>query len=290
MSLATMVARMLEEALANLRLPARQIDGQMGGAQLPPPGAGVPYAGSAHTHPLSELEQSGATTGQVPVWSGSAWAPGTVSGGGGMSNPMTTAGDLIQGGSSGTPQRLAVGSNGQVLTVVSGAPAWAAAAGGGVALSQLGTTSVGGLTENMVTRTLWLKQITPSTNGLLLGVSGAIAGNGGNVFGYYAAVYSNVSGAPGVILSYVPFSRDFDAFFSTTRRWLTIPLIVPVVAGTSYWIGIGRKDNNGTGNPTIAYAAGGSDRTALPTGDWIADTATITTTTRNYSIYATVLS
>jgi hypothetical protein len=47
------------------------------------------------------------------------------SGGAGMSNPMTTAGDIIDGGSSGTPQRLAIGTTGQQLTVVAGAPAWA---------------------------------------------------------------------------------------------------------------------------------------------------------------------
>lgn len=49
----------------------------------------------------------------------------------GFANPMTTAGDLIDGGASGTPQRLGIGTTGQVLTVVSGAPAWAAAGGGG---------------------------------------------------------------------------------------------------------------------------------------------------------------
>lgn len=43
-------------------------------------------------------------------------------------NPMTTAGDIIKGGTSGAPERLAVGSNGNVLTVVSGAPAWSAPA------------------------------------------------------------------------------------------------------------------------------------------------------------------
>ena len=37
--------------------------------------------------------------------------------GGGMSNPMTTAADLIVGGSGGTPARLAKGTDGQVLTV-----------------------------------------------------------------------------------------------------------------------------------------------------------------------------
>jgi len=37
--------------------------------------------------------------------------------GGGMTNPMTTAADLIVGGTSGAPARLAKGSDGQVLTV-----------------------------------------------------------------------------------------------------------------------------------------------------------------------------
>lgn len=46
-------------------------------------------------------------------------------GGGGMTNPMTTAGDIITGGTSGAAQRLAGGVNGQRLTMVSGAPAWA---------------------------------------------------------------------------------------------------------------------------------------------------------------------
>jgi hypothetical protein len=41
------------------------------------------FAAASHTHPLSPLTQSGATTGQVASWNGSAWAPATVSGGGG---------------------------------------------------------------------------------------------------------------------------------------------------------------------------------------------------------------
>ena len=45
-------------------------------------------------------------------------------------NPMTTLGDLIRGGTDGVPMRLAIGPNGHVLTVVSGAPAWAASPGG----------------------------------------------------------------------------------------------------------------------------------------------------------------
>lgn len=50
----------------------------------------------------------------------------------GIANPMTTAGDVIYGGASGTPTRLAIGTAGQVLKVNSGAtaPEWGAAAGG----------------------------------------------------------------------------------------------------------------------------------------------------------------
>jgi len=38
-------------------------------------------AAASHTHPLSALTQSAATAGQVPVWSGSAWAPSGISAG-----------------------------------------------------------------------------------------------------------------------------------------------------------------------------------------------------------------
>ena len=61
-------------------------------------------------------------------YTGSAWveeAGGGGGGGGGMTNPMTTAGDIITGGAAGAAQRLAAGVNGQRLTMVSGAPAWA---------------------------------------------------------------------------------------------------------------------------------------------------------------------
>ena len=40
-------------------------------------------AAVSHTHILSDLAQSGATTNQVPQWNGLAWVPATVSGGGG---------------------------------------------------------------------------------------------------------------------------------------------------------------------------------------------------------------
>jgi hypothetical protein len=53
------------------------------------------------------------------------YGPGTVPVGA-LINPMTAAGDLIDGGTAGAAQRVAIGSTGQVLTVVGGVPAWAA--------------------------------------------------------------------------------------------------------------------------------------------------------------------
>lgn len=62
---------------------------------------------------------------------GSAWEDVSAAGSGGMTNPMTTAGDIIYSSDgSGTPARLGVGSNGEVLTLASGVPSWAAASGG----------------------------------------------------------------------------------------------------------------------------------------------------------------
>lgn len=90
--------------------------------------------------------------GEYWVWDGSAWSnegppsnsarlslyPGTADDDGLLwdatahdyvtgpvvRNPMTAAGDLIYGGSDGKPARLAIGAEGQVLTVIAGVPVW----------------------------------------------------------------------------------------------------------------------------------------------------------------------
>jgi hypothetical protein len=85
--------------------------------------AGTPIAMGVRQEGLRVWNKA---TDATYVWSGSAWVVAT----GGMANPMTTAGDLITGGASGTPTRLAAGSNGQVLTLAAGVPSWAASGGG----------------------------------------------------------------------------------------------------------------------------------------------------------------
>ena len=40
------------------------------------------FAAASHTHTLSDLTQSGASTNQIPQWNGSAWVPATITSGG----------------------------------------------------------------------------------------------------------------------------------------------------------------------------------------------------------------
>ena len=61
-------------------------------------------------------------------------------------NPMTTAGDIIIGGTSGAPARLAATTDGYVLTLASGVPVWSASSGGGFSnpMTTAGDLIVGG--------------------------------------------------------------------------------------------------------------------------------------------------
>jgi hypothetical protein len=69
-------------------------------------------------------------TNVTTYYTGSAWANVDTTG---MTNPMTTTGDVIYSSSGSTPARLGIGTAGQVLQVNSGAtaPEWATPAGGG---------------------------------------------------------------------------------------------------------------------------------------------------------------
>ncbi len=69
----------------------------------------------------------------------------TGSAGGGFANPMTAAGDLIYGGTSGAATRLPIGAAAQVLTVSGGLPAWVAnPAGFANPMTTLGDLITGG--------------------------------------------------------------------------------------------------------------------------------------------------
>lgn len=64
---------------------------------------------------------SGADAGKFKVGDGTTvWSSLAYFSTGSLTNPMTTAGDIIYGGASGTPTRLGIGTAGQVLKVATG--------------------------------------------------------------------------------------------------------------------------------------------------------------------------
>jgi hypothetical protein len=101
-------------------------------------GAGnAPTVGSRSGNTTEFATVTGAkTSGDCVEWDAhgnlvAAGDPCGTGGGGGFSNPMTQAEDLIKGGTGGAAERLAVGSEGQVLKVVSGSVAWGTDSTGG---------------------------------------------------------------------------------------------------------------------------------------------------------------
>jgi hypothetical protein len=77
-------------------------------------------------------------TNVTTYYTGSAWANLDTTG---MTNPMTTTGDIIYSSPGSTPVRLGIGSTGNVLTVAAGVPSWAAPAGGGSGLTFISRTT-----------------------------------------------------------------------------------------------------------------------------------------------------
>jgi hypothetical protein len=74
----------------------------------------------------SLLDLKGGTTNQVLAKNSNTdmdfkW----VSDATGMTNPMTTTGDMVYSSSGSTPARLGIGTTGQVITVAAGIPSWA---------------------------------------------------------------------------------------------------------------------------------------------------------------------
>lgn len=69
-------------------------------------------------------------TNEWSAWDGSVWLE-DIMGGAGMTNPMTTAEDIIVGGVAGAPARLGVGANGTFLGVAAGVVGWATPSGSG---------------------------------------------------------------------------------------------------------------------------------------------------------------
>lgn len=120
----------------------------------------------SHTHPVSDLTATGTRDATTFLRGDNTWA--TIPSGG-MTNPMTATGDIIIGGTSGAPTRLAGNTSTarQFLTSVGSgsaatAPSWTALTKTDVGLSAVDNTS--DATKNSATATITNKNLADATN------------------------------------------------------------------------------------------------------------------------------
>lgn len=142
-----------------------------------------------------------------------------------VTNPMTAAGDLIVGGTSGAPARLAKGIDGQVLSLASGTPAWTAPPSGGVTSvsATAPITSTGGTTPTIALSPIANANvaINAAIQSDKISVSTGNSTNGATGVGFRGIPSSSVSG--GSTTQY--FIDEDDAgriIWSTAGRTLVI--------------------------------------------------------------------
>jgi hypothetical protein len=143
----------------------------------------TPAGGTSYITSLTTTGTSGAAT----VSSGVLNIPNYASGGG-FTNPMTTAGDMIYGGTAGAATRLAIGSATSIL-MGGTTPVWTSATGTG---SPVLATS-----PTLVTPVLGTPTSVTLTNATGLPVSTGISGLGAGVATLLAAAPSGTAGLVG---------------------------------------------------------------------------------------------
>lgn len=189
----------------------------------------------------SFVDLKGGTTGQVLAKASSAdldfvWSADAA----GMTNPMTTTGDVIYSSSGSTPARLGIGTAGQVLKVNSGAtaPEWGSASNG-LTLSEIATGSMSGVSVSFSSLTdydqitVFIKDCTFATanSGLRFRLNGSSSS-------IYNQLGGGATGGPSVIRNsaitidgFKPFN---SAIFNNTSNIYAIKFTNCKASGFTY--------------------------------------------------------
>ena len=160
-------------------------------------------------------------------------------------SPITTTGDLIYGSGANTSSRLAIGSSGQILTVVAGVPAWA---------------SLGTIVSSFSAGTTGFTPSTATTGAVTLSGTLNIANGGTGITsfgtGVQTALGQNVTGSGGIALATSP-SFTTPNLGTPSAATLTNATGLPVATGIS---------GLGTGVATALAVAVGSDGAFVANG------------------------
>jgi len=134
--------------------------------------------GQAVDTSLADLK--GGTTGQVLKKNSNTDMDFVWGTDGGMTNPMTTTGDVIYSSSGSTPARLGIGTTGQVLAVSGGLPAWTNPSSGWTLITSgtlsSTTTTVSSISTAYTDLKILFIGMVPSTAGASISITFACFG------------------------------------------------------------------------------------------------------------------
>ncbi|MHA8079774.1 hypothetical protein VR610_01325 [Aquirufa regiilacus] len=169
-------------------------------------------------------------------------------------SPMTTAGDIIYGGTSGTGTRLAKGTDGQVLTLASGLPSWATPAGVTTMAAIGSTPNANG--ASISGTTLTLQPANASFGGVVTTAAQTFAGV--KTFNSDISVNENIfgrgagsTGSRNIAIGINPLAAN------TTGTWNTAVGAYALQANTT------ASNNTAIGNEAISNAIPGSNNTGI---------------------------
>jgi hypothetical protein len=167
---------------------------------------------------------------------------------------MTTAGDIIYGGTSGTGTRLAKGTDGQVLTLASGLPSWATPAGVTTMAAIGSTPNANG--ASISGTTLTLQPANASYGGVVTTAAQTFAGV--KTFNSDISVNENIFGRGAGSTSSRNIAIGINPLAAnTTGTWNTAVGAYALQANTT------ASNNTAIGNEAISNAIPGSNNTGI---------------------------
>jgi hypothetical protein len=225
-------------------------------------------------------------TNVTTYYTGSAWANLDTTG---MVNPMTTTGDTIYSSPGSTPERLGIGTTGQVMTVSGGIPSWATPTSGGMTSLASGTLSGASLD---------LTSISSSYTNLELEITNANWGTAddylilrfnGLTTGIYWTMSTGTNNGGGAAAFYGAGAASRMLLFTGTNWTRTgsnnINLTIPNYTATQRRVVFGSIASQVSGNDSLAYWQGFSTNTGALNQITLATNSGYTFSSGSYTLW-----